>query len=83
MVSQKIILLQGTHEDFCFRAIQEQMSAHGQDPVSFDDVRNEIFDMVKPKDATKITLKVNQVPSIELCAGALKKSLLFSSLCLR
>lgn len=41
-----------------FRAIQAQMSAHGQEPVSFDDVKDEIFDMVKPADPTRITLKV-------------------------
>lgn len=43
-----------------FRAIQEQMSAHGQEPVSFEDVKDEIFDMVKPADPTRITLKVKR-----------------------
>lgn len=34
------------------------MSAHGQEPVSFEDIKDEIFDMVKPADPIKITLKV-------------------------
>ncbi|XP_058018242.1 serine/threonine-protein phosphatase 2A regulatory subunit B'' subunit gamma isoform X3 [Ahaetulla prasina] len=38
-------------------AIQEQMKIHGQDPVSFQDVKDEIFDMVKPKDPYKISLQ--------------------------
>ncbi|KAK2169605.1 hypothetical protein LSH36_8g01093 [Paralvinella palmiformis] len=42
--------------NFFFRAIQEQMRFHQQDLVSFDDVKNEIFDMVKPGDPYKITL---------------------------
>jgi hypothetical protein len=44
----------------CFlvlQAIQDQMKLHQQDPVSFDDVKNEIFDMVKPGDPYKITLQ--------------------------
>ena len=32
------------------------MRFHQQDLVSFDDVKNEIFDMVKPGDPYKITL---------------------------
>ncbi|XP_019624091.1 PREDICTED: serine/threonine-protein phosphatase 2A regulatory subunit B'' subunit gamma-like isoform X1 [Branchiostoma belcheri] len=40
-----------------FRAIQEQMKIHGQEPVSFEDVKDEIFDMVKPADPLKITLQ--------------------------
>ena len=39
------------------QAIQDQMKVHGQDPVAFDDVKNEIFDMVKPADPFKITLQ--------------------------
>ena len=39
------------------QAIQEQMKLHGQEPVSFDDVKNEIFDMVKPEDPFKISLQ--------------------------
>uniref|UniRef100_A0A4W3GKA7 Serine/threonine-protein phosphatase 2A regulatory subunit B'' subunit gamma n=1 Tax=Callorhinchus milii TaxID=7868 RepID=A0A4W3GKA7_CALMI len=42
--------------NFFFRAIQEQMKLHGQEAVSFQDVKDEIFDMVKPKDPYKITL---------------------------
>lgn len=43
--------------NYFFRAIQEQMKLHGQEPVSFHDVKDEIFDMVKPKDVLKITLQ--------------------------
>lgn len=32
------------------RAIQEQMKIHGQEPVSFQDFKDEIFDMVKFKN---------------------------------
>lgn len=41
----------------CVQAIQEQMTMHGQEPVSFEDVKDEIFDMVKPIDPCKITLQ--------------------------
>jgi len=40
-----------------FQAIQEQMRIHGQEPVSFQDVKDEIFDMVKPADPLKLTLE--------------------------
>ncbi|KAK3093581.1 hypothetical protein FSP39_017691, partial [Pinctada imbricata] len=43
--------------NFFFRAIQEQMKLHGQEPVSFHDVKDEIFDMVKPKDPLHLTLQ--------------------------
>ena len=43
--------------NYFFRAIQEMMKMHGQEPVSFADVKDEIFDMVKPKDPLKITLQ--------------------------
>lgn len=33
------------------------MTMHGQEPVSFEDVKDEIFDMVKPADPCKITLQ--------------------------
>jgi len=33
------------------------MKLHSQEPVSFDDIKNEIFDMVKPKDPLSITLQ--------------------------
>ncbi|CAJ0928318.1 unnamed protein product [Ranitomeya imitator] len=43
--------------NYFFRAIQEQMKIHGQDPVAFHDVKDEIFDMVKPRDPYRITLQ--------------------------
>lgn len=43
--------------NYFFRAIQDQMKAHGQDPVLFEDVKDEIFDMIKPADSLKVTLK--------------------------
>ena len=33
------------------------MRLHGQEPVSFHDVKDEIFDMVKPDDPFKLTLQ--------------------------
>lgn len=42
--------------NYFFRAIQEQMRLHGAEPVSFQDVKDELFDMVRPKDPEKITL---------------------------
>ncbi|XP_055930528.1 serine/threonine-protein phosphatase 2A regulatory subunit B'' subunit gamma-like isoform X2 [Argiope bruennichi] len=42
--------------NYFFRAIQEQMKAHGQEPVLFEDVKDEIFDMIKPTDPFKVTL---------------------------
>merc|ERR1719189_1635212 len=42
--------------NFFFRAIQEEMRRHGQDPVPFLDVKDEIFDMVTPVDPLKMTL---------------------------
>ena len=38
------------------QAIQEMMASQDQEPVSFDDVKDEIFDMVKPADPQIITL---------------------------
>jgi len=32
------------------------MEMHATEKISFDDVKDEIFDMVKPKDPFKITL---------------------------
>ncbi len=43
--------------NYFFRAIQQQMIHHGQEPISFADVKDEIFDMVKPADPLKITLQ--------------------------
>jgi len=42
--------------NFFFRAIQEEMRHHNQEPVTVEDVKDEIFDMVKPADPLKITL---------------------------
>jgi len=42
--------------NFFFRAIQEEMKGHGQEPVIFEDVKDEIFDMVAPLDPLKIKL---------------------------
>jgi len=42
--------------NYFFRAIQDQMRKHNQEPVLFLDVKDEIFDMVKPADPLKVTL---------------------------
>ncbi|KAJ8976716.1 hypothetical protein NQ317_000148, partial [Molorchus minor] len=42
--------------NYFFRAIQDQMKQHGAEPVSFQDVKDELFDMVRPKDPETITL---------------------------
>lgn len=42
--------------NYFFRAIQEEMRQHNQEPVAFQDVKDEIFDMVKPADPLRITL---------------------------
>lgn len=34
------------------------MIAHGADPVVFDDVKDEIFDMIRPAHPSRITLQV-------------------------
>jgi hypothetical protein len=39
------------------QAIQEQMTFHGQEPVPFEDVKDEIFDMVRPAVPYRITLQ--------------------------
>uniref|UniRef100_A0A182RB76 Serine/threonine-protein phosphatase 2A regulatory subunit B'' subunit gamma n=1 Tax=Anopheles funestus TaxID=62324 RepID=A0A182RB76_ANOFN len=43
--------------NYFFKGIQEELSAHRAEPINFDDVKDEIFDMVKPVDPTRITLK--------------------------
>uniref|UniRef100_A0A0A9YPT9 Serine/threonine-protein phosphatase 2A regulatory subunit B'' subunit gamma n=1 Tax=Lygus hesperus TaxID=30085 RepID=A0A0A9YPT9_LYGHE len=43
--------------NYFFRAIREQMLVTGQEPISFEDVQDEVFDMIKPVDPTKITLQ--------------------------
>nr|CAD7575982.1 unnamed protein product [Timema californicum] len=51
----------GYLDTFClnyfFRAIQEQMRVHGQEPILFEDVKDEVFDMVKPANPAWITLQ--------------------------
>lgn len=42
--------------NYFFRAIQDQMKAHGAELVSFEDVKDELFDMVRPENPEKITL---------------------------
>ncbi|XP_055372665.1 serine/threonine-protein phosphatase 2A regulatory subunit B'' subunit gamma-like [Condylostylus longicornis] len=42
---------------YFFKGIQEQIIAHKSEQVNFEDVKDEIFDMVKSVDPTKITLK--------------------------
>ena len=52
---------QGFINTFClnyfFRDILKQMEKLNQDPVKFEDVKDEIFDMVRPKDPIRITLE--------------------------
>jgi len=48
----------------CVVRIQEMMKLHGQEPVSFADVKDEIFDMVKPQDPLRITLQVFKALSL-------------------
>ncbi|XP_026728131.1 serine/threonine-protein phosphatase 2A regulatory subunit B'' subunit gamma-like [Trichoplusia ni] len=43
--------------NYFFKAIQEQMIAHGAEPVNFDDVKDEIFDMIRPEHPARITLQ--------------------------
>lgn len=42
--------------NYFFRAIQQEMEKHGHEEVSLHDVKDEIFDMVKPVDPLHITL---------------------------
>jgi len=42
--------------NFFFRAVVSGSREAGQEPVVLEDVRDEIFDMVKPADALRITL---------------------------
>ena len=39
------------------QAIQEQMKIHGHEPVRFEDIKDEIFDMVKPANPLQLTLQ--------------------------
>uniref|UniRef100_A0A1B0GKZ4 Serine/threonine-protein phosphatase 2A regulatory subunit B'' subunit gamma n=2 Tax=Lutzomyia longipalpis TaxID=7200 RepID=A0A1B0GKZ4_LUTLO len=40
---------------FFFKGIEEQMAAHCVETVHFDDLKDEIYDMVNPKNPTQIT----------------------------
>ncbi|XP_065160717.1 serine/threonine-protein phosphatase 2A regulatory subunit B'' subunit gamma-like [Atheta coriaria] len=42
--------------NYFFRAIEDQLKQQGAEPVRFEDFKDELFDMVKPKDPLKITL---------------------------
>ncbi|CAG0924372.1 unnamed protein product, partial [Notodromas monacha] len=42
---------------YFFRAIQDQLKSLDQDPVSFSDIKDELFDMIKPQEPDRITLK--------------------------
>lgn len=47
-----------SHVHFYYlQGIQEQILIHNAELVNFEDVKDEIFDMIKPKDPAKITLK--------------------------
>ncbi|XP_065558661.1 serine/threonine-protein phosphatase 2A regulatory subunit B'' subunit gamma-like isoform X3 [Artemia franciscana] len=41
--------------NYFYKGIRNQMIEHNQEPVNFDDVCDETFDMVHPKDPTRIT----------------------------
>ncbi|XP_065662240.1 serine/threonine-protein phosphatase 2A regulatory subunit B'' subunit gamma isoform X4 [Hydra vulgaris] len=43
--------------NYFFRAIQKEMDKHGHEKVLLHDLKDEIFDMVKPADNMKITLQ--------------------------
>jgi len=43
--------------NYFFRDILKQMEKLNQEPVHFEDVKDEIFDMVRPKDPYKISLQ--------------------------
>ncbi|XP_065200638.1 serine/threonine-protein phosphatase 2A regulatory subunit B'' subunit gamma-like isoform X2 [Planococcus citri] len=52
---------QGYLDIFClnyfFKAIQDLLKMNGQELVPFENIQNEIFDMVKPEQPDRITLK--------------------------
>lgn len=43
--------------NYFFKGIQDQIQTHRAEFVNFDDVKDEIFDMVKPAHSSRITLK--------------------------
>ena len=49
--------LGGFELNYYFRGIFEMGKLRGEQPVLFEDVKDEIFDMVRPKDPGFITLK--------------------------
>lgn len=42
---------------YFFKGIQDQIKEHRAETVNFEDVKDEIFDMVKPQNPSRITLK--------------------------
>ncbi|XP_008474500.1 serine/threonine-protein phosphatase 2A regulatory subunit B'' subunit gamma-like [Diaphorina citri] len=42
---------------YFFKAISKQITESEQEPINFEDVKDEIFDMAKPKDPSRITLQ--------------------------
>jgi len=42
---------------FYFKGVQDLMELHKQEIVAFEDVKDEIFDMVRPNDPMKLTLQ--------------------------
>ncbi len=48
--------LDGFAINFFFRDIQRMLDEDEQQPVTLEDIKDEIFDMVKPKDPLKIKL---------------------------
>ena len=42
---------------YFFRAIQDQLKSFDQEPVSFNDIKDELYDMIKPEKPDRITLK--------------------------
>ena len=40
-----------------FQGVQDLMELHKQEIVAFEDVKDEIFDMVRPNDPMKLTLQ--------------------------
>uniref|UniRef100_A0A0A9YNA7 Serine/threonine-protein phosphatase 2A regulatory subunit B'' subunit gamma n=1 Tax=Lygus hesperus TaxID=30085 RepID=A0A0A9YNA7_LYGHE len=48
--------LDGFSLNYFFKGIQQQMNEADQEPVNFEDIKDEIFDMIRPADPCKITL---------------------------
>lgn len=40
-----------------YQGVQDLMQQHKQEIVAFDDVNDEIFDMIRPADPSKLTLQ--------------------------